>query len=86
MTREELIEKLEDCDGVVLADGFENALLGLAERCGSDTVAVYDYEKAVAILMERDGMTDEEANEWMGFNVLGAYVGEQTPWFLRRLP
>ena len=27
-------------------------------------------------------MTEEDAEGWMAFNVLGAYAGQQTPWFL----
>jgi hypothetical protein len=34
------------------------------------------------ILIERDGMTDEEAMEYFDFNVQGAWVGESTPVFL----
>ena len=86
MTREEIEELVGDDEEVLLADGFEDAFLGLAERCGSEPVAVYDYAKAVRILMDRDGMTEEDAEEWMGFNVLGAYVGPQTPWFLTLKP
>jgi hypothetical protein len=29
-------------------------------------------------------MSNEEALEWMGFNVAGAYAGERTPWFMHR--
>jgi hypothetical protein len=47
-------------------------------------VAVCDYAKCVDVPRSREGMTDEEAVEWMEFNVVGAYVGERTPWFLHR--
>lgn len=83
MTREELIEELEGYEDVMLADGFEDAFLGIAVRCASEPVAVYDYETCVRVLMTRDGMSDESAREWMEFNVVGAYVGKQTPWFLQ---
>lgn len=69
-------------EGVLLADGFDEAFIGFAERCGSLPVAVYDYANAVKVLVERDGMAEEEAEEYLHFNVLGAFVGEQTPWFL----
>jgi hypothetical protein len=82
MTREELSEALEGYEGVMLADGFEDAFLGVAVRCASAPVAVYDYETCVKTLVARDGMSDDDAREWMQFNVIGAYVGEQTPWFL----
>jgi hypothetical protein len=63
------------------ADGFDEAIIGTVERCGSETVLCYDYNKCVEILMEY--MTEEEAIEYMDFNVVGAYMGEDTPMFLR---
>lgn len=62
--------------------GFDDALIGWAERCGSGRVAVYDGEKMVAVLVERDGMDDDEAREYLSYNVLGAWVGEDTPWIV----
>jgi hypothetical protein len=44
-------------------------------------VAVYDYAKCIDILAE--SMDYEEALEYFEYNVIGAYVGEQTPIFLR---
>lgn len=32
---------------------------------------------------ERDGMTAEEADEFLSFNTLGAYVGENGPVYVR---
>ena len=31
------------------------------------------------VCMSRDGMTDEEADEYISFNCISAWVGEQTP-------
>jgi len=74
---------MEDTEtGALLADGFEEALIGLGTQFNKE-VAVYDYEKCIAILM-RSGMDHEEASEYMDFNVTGAYVGEHTPVFVRR--
>ena len=36
------------------------------------------------LLVSREGMTDDDAVEWMEFNVVGAYAGNRTPWFLHR--
>jgi len=30
-------------------------------------------------MVEQDGMTEEEAIEFIDFNIVGAYVGESTP-------
>lgn len=71
---------------LLTADGFDAAILGVAEGCSRPSVVIYDYDKCVAILMERDGMEEGEANKFMQFNVVGAYLGEHTPMFLRRPP
>jgi len=64
------------------ANGFDEAVLGIGRRCGQEDILVYDFEKCVDILVKRDGMTDEEAIEFLEFNTVGAWVGEQTPLFL----
>jgi len=64
-----------------LADGFEDALIGYGTQFTTE-VAVYSLQTCVSILIDRDGMTSEEAMEFMSFNVLGAYVGKDTPIFI----
>ena len=82
-TREQLDEWLRDLDvQVLLADGFEAAFAGLVRVFGRSAVACYDTRKMVNILMFRDGMTYEEAEEFLEYNVYGAYVGDLTPAFL----
>ena len=63
-------------------DGFDEAIIGIAQRCGSEDVLAYDAEKCVEILVEKDDMTQEEAMDYFLFNVSGAYVGEGTPIFV----
>lgn len=69
-----------DNEDILYADGFDRALLGIAIQFNK-RFAIYDYEKCLGILIG-NGMTDEEAVEWMEYNVIGAYVGESTPAFL----
>lgn len=78
----DLMSRLEESDAL-LADGFEDALIGITENHHFRDVAVYDYDNAVDILMVRDGMSEEEAIEYMEYNVVSAYVGESTPIFIR---
>jgi hypothetical protein len=66
-------------------DGFEAAFLGVIERCGQPPIACYSYDGMVAVLMERDGMERDEAEEYLQFNVLGAWVGDETPAILRQM-
>ena len=68
---------------IVLADGFEEAFVGVSRRFDMyEPVATYDYDKCIQILIDRDGMDPDEAIEFFEFNVLGSWVGERTPTFL----
>tara|TARA_R110001583_G_scaffold36735_1_gene120767 strand:- start:241 stop:498 length:258 start_codon:yes stop_codon:yes gene_type:complete len=66
----------------MMADGFDEALLGMCVQFGTAPLVAYDYEKCVNILMKRDHMTKQEAVDFMEFNVIGAYVGLNTPVFI----
>ncbi len=67
-------------DEALFADGFEDALIGYA-TIFDRSVALYDHEKCIEILMKRDGMSRESAEGYFDFNVIGAYMGENTPAF-----
>jgi hypothetical protein len=66
----------------LLADGLEEAFVGVTANHHQRHVAVYDCDKCVRILVERDGMTAEEAEEFLEFNTYGAYVGNDGPVFV----
>jgi hypothetical protein len=66
----------------LLADGFEDAVIGYSLNQHHAQVVVYDYEKCVRILMGSHGMSDEDAREYLCFNTLSAYVGEHGPLFV----
>jgi len=72
-------DKEEECP--VFANGFEDALIGIGRQFNKE-IAVYDYVLCVNILMQRNKMTSEEAIEFMEYNVVGAYVGTNTPIFV----
>lgn len=66
-----------------LADGYEDAFIGSSISAFSrKQVAVYDYDKCLFILVDKYGMDDETAMEWFHFNVLGSWVGDDTPIFI----
>ena len=60
-------------------DGFDNAIVGVGERNNTDSMIVYDYNKMVKILVTRDDMSYEEAEEYIDFNIVGAWIGDTTP-------
>ena len=71
-----------DLDKILLADGFEEAFMGIVESFGTAPKACYNLEQCLDILMARDNMTYDEAVEYLEFNVTQAYAGEHTPAFL----
>ena len=85
INKEKINEYIADCgfaeEGIILYDGFENAFMGLASKYHSAS-AVYDYDKCLDILLNRDGMSPEQADEYMQFNVVGAWLGDATPIFI----
>ena len=83
-----LTETLTDlgAEDALLMDGFDDCILGILERFGIDQpIVVYDREKVIAKLIDRDGMTHEEALDFYYFNQLGGWHGEKTPAFLIKM-
>lgn len=86
MTRDEIVDHINDMgledEEIVLFDGMEDAFLGIAERFedhGHVYFAVYSYEKMVTIM----DTTEEDAVDYLEFNVVGLYAGPGTPAILR---
>jgi hypothetical protein len=80
MIRDEIAETYPDLL-VMDPDYLDAAILGVVTRIGLEAVC-YDENKVIRLLMTHDGMTEEEAIEYMEFNMKGAWVGETTPVFL----
>jgi hypothetical protein len=63
-------------------DGFDEALIGIAavwqNNARVDTL-IYNGNTLIALLMYDSTMTREEAEEYISYNIEGAYVGEATP-------
>ncbi len=65
----------------MLIDGFDDALIGFGTQLNHD-VAIYDYSKMV-IVLTTEGLTEEEAEEHIAFNIAGAWTGHNTPVIMR---
>jgi hypothetical protein len=74
----------EENPEALLMDGFEDAILGVACQYSRPPLVVYDRERCIEVLVKRDAMTYEEAEEYFSFNCEGAWVGEGTPLILTR--
>tara|TARA_B100000497_G_C7307406_1_gene207537 strand:- start:189 stop:461 length:273 start_codon:yes stop_codon:yes gene_type:complete len=68
----------------LLVDGLNKAVIGFGSKFTNAPVAIYDYDKCIEIFMEDNGWDYEEAMEWMSYNVVGAWMGEGTPIFMRK--
>ena len=63
-------------------DGLDDSVIGQASIWNGNKrveVLVYDADKMIKVFVDRDGMSEEEANEYILFNIEGAYIGEDTP-------
>lgn len=71
--KELIVESYEDED-FLIADGFDEAIIGVDEH---SMRVIYSVSKCIEILMK--DMSEEAALEHFSYNVSGAYVGEKTP-------
>ena len=68
-------------DGVVYFTNpsYERAFLGVS----TDDRAIYDFDLMVESLMEEEGMTEEDAAEWIDYNC--SYYFDGCPIIMHRL-
>ena len=70
---------VEYWDNLVLAVGFDGAIVGIQEDTG---IVFYSREKVIQILMEDLELEMIDAIDYAEYNVFNTYVGEKTPVFL----
>ena len=81
--KEQLLELgLEE---VVVMDGYDDCVIGVLERFGTEPIVLYDKDRVIDKLVD-DGLTLDEAVEFYEYNQLGSWVGDKTPGFLVKLP
>lgn len=66
---------------VLQADGFDRAIIGLEPLSGK---LIYDINKMIDVLLE-EGLSEIDAIDHLEFNVINAYVGEQTPIYIHTI-
>ena len=75
--RDELCNRYNE-EKLLFADGFDNCIIGVAYDFGNLRV-VYSIPKMIEALFKDAGMPYDEAMEYLEFNTLHAWVGDQTP-------
>ena len=74
-------DRIED---ILLADGFDECLIGFTTNQAGNPVAVYDKQEMIKVIAKDLKIDDCEALEYFDYNVECAYVGEYTPKYLDR--
>ena len=74
---EEYIDIFGDNDTVILS-GFNECIVGIDTK----QRLIYDVEKIIQSLMEKNDWDRADSTEWIYFNIEGSYMGEHTPLFI----
>lgn len=80
--RKQLVQELSDvCDGddIPFYPEYDVALIGAVRQGHDDAALCYSRARIVRLLMLRDGMDREEAEEFVSFNIDGIGLGKHTP-------
>ena len=78
MTVEERLLDAGYEDVIILKNySYDDALIGVSE----DNRAIYSYVKMIDWLVEKEGLTELEAMEWIDYNTIRAlpYMGNRAP-------
>lgn len=82
MSNATLAESLAESNpDALILPGMGAALIGVGSRCGQPDLAVYDFALLVAE-HQAQGMSEDEAYEYVEFNIVNAWQGPHTPIFL----
>ena len=74
----EYYEEMIHAEDAIQFDGLDYAIVGVSD-CG---YYIYDYDRMIECFIaddeinEGEGMTEEEAIEWIDYNVLGVNAGQ----------
>lgn len=67
---------------MIKLDGLDSCIIGTCSKCGQVDVFLYSTAKIIQVLMDRDGMSWGEAQEFFDLNIVGLWAGDGTPAFM----
>ena len=88
MTRKEILEEIMDRDlfqkdeYIILADGFEDAFLGVTAT--KPIKVVYDYWKCLDLIIKRDNAGFDEAMDWLE-EFIEEELGQHAPLYIKQI-
>jgi len=68
----EYYEELIHAEDAIQFDGLDYAIVGVSHS----GYYIYDYDRMIQCFIEDSEMTEEEAVEWIDFNVMGVNAGQ----------
>jgi hypothetical protein len=68
----EYYEEQIHAEDAIQFDGLDYAIVGVSHT----GYYIYDYDRMIQCFIAEDGMTEEEAIEWIDFNVIGVNAGQ----------
>ena len=78
--RNELTEQFGS--DLMFSVNFDNTIIGVSMGISCGTKVVYDAEEMARTLVVSEGITEQEAWEYLEFNTFNAYAGDNTPIFV----
>ena len=94
MTIDEIRSMMEEINPeALMANGFDDCLVGYLEQCGQPAALCYDAEKMVEkvareMQLQNPELSPEDARsnaqEYLDFNTFGSYNGPGSPMWLNR--
>ena len=82
MTLEEILEHLEEYGEETLfmepRSEYDECIIGIGARFHDGPLVIYSFERIMAVLM-KNGMDEEDAQEWFDVNIIGGWNGPGTP-------
>ena len=83
VTLEEILEHLEEEGEEALLmeprSDYDDCIIGVGARFHDGPLAIYSWERILAVLMRDDEVDEEGAQEWFNFNIIGGWNGPGTP-------
>lgn len=67
---------------MIILEGYDSCISGYADVWHNNeriSTIIYSGHELIEQMVNEDGMTEEEAMEYIAYNIEGAYVGSSTP-------
>lgn len=82
MSKSNEIAELYPEDNVMIVSGFDECIIGI--EMDDQPRAIYSKDRMLQQLID-EGMSEFEAEEYLDYNVFGAYMGEGMPSFITEI-